>query len=894
IESGRLIKYFLAGLTVPDKDLWVNLSPYEKDRIIPSGFGLTEMGRDLLAEDYLLKQITASLIYPEGKIGKEFWKKVYAKASAQYGTTDIPVKTFNKVWIVPDKAVVYENAQAGTAYVVQARLKVMLDQDYLSMHKHYAEGLAVSRSTEGVNQLGSLVLRHIVIPELDKEVNEGKNFMRLRQVYNSLILAQWYKQKIRDSILEKIYEDKNKTDGIRYGVSVVPRGAGTHFQNDIEGLYQAYLKAFKKGVYNYIKEEVDPSSREVIPRKYFSGGVNLSLNGRTDLNASLKIVDSRTASPAMIAGLFKRSLGLMMVAAVLSIGAPASAQVPVTNSLQVHRLLDSISSASSGKEEKLNAAQQLGVVVLQSMGEKTNINTPLEVSAKEIFPILLKTLREHADLTLQTDYGPLNAGFIADHLEKSPPEVTPKSFALMISTIDKLNNYYTGLVDAFISRLNQAKPTDPYVIEDLSRVLESDVHGKPFNITDPVSILRNLQNGLKDKFDIKIDDQRNKVIITILEGQNKGRQTILSLEQLKEVRNRSDPKVELSLLLIGLAGLVHLGDILKDRKNIRDLKKNARLPAKALQVAFTEEQKDTLAQINRQLLRGAEIIQRFKAQWMSPSTLWLQAPVQERETWLVDAQGVSDDLANLIKFAKRSKLISKEQKDRMTASLQELKDALDDLWHPIDNLRIDRYLRSKGKHVENEYVTNPQKIDEFQAVMVNSKKTAKRIIADNSPQALASFYGKVSTVSEEISQWLGHAATAQRRGYGLRDMSFNAWKDDRQQFQERLNAEYKVYEGFLRESIPFVQEARLKGGRYASVYNSQLADKLQEGYVLLKTKTDEFNKTEIIPSLKRTAYIIARTIMDSGRLVSLFFKPSQMERESSFLSGLAPVGRDQA
>ncbi|MDE2222953.1 MAG: hypothetical protein KGK03_07765, partial [Candidatus Omnitrophica bacterium] len=123
IESGRLIKYFLAGLTVPDKDLWVNLSPYEKDRIIPSGFGLTEMGRDLLAEDYLLKQITASLIYPEGKIGKEFWKKVYAKASAQYGTTDIPVKTFNKVWIVPDKAVVYENAQAGTAYVVQARLK---------------------------------------------------------------------------------------------------------------------------------------------------------------------------------------------------------------------------------------------------------------------------------------------------------------------------------------------------------------------------------------------------------------------------------------------------------------------------------------------------------------------------------------------------------------------------------------------------------------------------------------------------------------------------------------------------------------------------------------------------------------------------------------------------
>ena len=34
-ESNKLIKYFLASLTTPEDDLWVNLSPYEKDRIIP-------------------------------------------------------------------------------------------------------------------------------------------------------------------------------------------------------------------------------------------------------------------------------------------------------------------------------------------------------------------------------------------------------------------------------------------------------------------------------------------------------------------------------------------------------------------------------------------------------------------------------------------------------------------------------------------------------------------------------------------------------------------------------------------------------------------------------------------------------------------------------------------
>ncbi|MCA9401750.1 MAG: hypothetical protein KC713_08990, partial [Candidatus Omnitrophica bacterium] len=38
-ESKKLIKYFLASLTIPEKDIWVNLSPYEGDRITASSFG---------------------------------------------------------------------------------------------------------------------------------------------------------------------------------------------------------------------------------------------------------------------------------------------------------------------------------------------------------------------------------------------------------------------------------------------------------------------------------------------------------------------------------------------------------------------------------------------------------------------------------------------------------------------------------------------------------------------------------------------------------------------------------------------------------------------------------------------------------------------------------------
>jgi len=259
-ESSKLIKYFLATLTIPEKDLWVNLSPYEKNRIVPERFGQTEMGRDLLAEDYMLKQITASLIYPEGEVGKRFWKRIYEVAAKKFGTTNIPVNTFNKVWIVPEKAVVYENAKAGTAYVVESKLKVMLEQDYLSLQKH--EGISPPPQIKNTGQLGSQIIREIVIPQLTKEVNEDKNFAQLRQVYNSLILATWYKKKIKDSILEQVYANKNKVAGVNIDDP-----------QEKERIYQRYLQAFKKGVFNYIKEGVDLATQETVPRKYFSGGI---------------------------------------------------------------------------------------------------------------------------------------------------------------------------------------------------------------------------------------------------------------------------------------------------------------------------------------------------------------------------------------------------------------------------------------------------------------------------------------------------------------------------------------------------------------------------------------------------------------------------------------------
>ena len=264
LESQRLIKYFFASLTVPAKDLWVNLSPYEKDRIIPEGFGQTEMGRDLLAQDYMLKQLSASMIYPEKDLGKDFWNRVYRKAKEVYGTTDIPVNTFNKVWIMPDKAVIVETKTS--AYITQSRLKVLLEEDYISLNANRASevlGTNVLQETDvkNVSSVTSAIVRDIVLPEIEKEVNEGKNFAQLRQVYNSLLLATWFKVNLKENILNQVYSNQNKI----LGVDVKDKA-------DKDKIYDRYLAAFREGVFNYIKEDVDEATKEVIPRKYFSGG----------------------------------------------------------------------------------------------------------------------------------------------------------------------------------------------------------------------------------------------------------------------------------------------------------------------------------------------------------------------------------------------------------------------------------------------------------------------------------------------------------------------------------------------------------------------------------------------------------------------------------------------
>ena len=249
-ESDRLVKYFLAGLTIPDGDIWVNLSPYEKDRIITDVLGKTELGRDLLSQDYVLKQLTATLLYPEKELGKEFWARVYARAQREFGSSDIPVNAFNKVWIMADQAQVFENQHA--AYVTKSTLKVMLDKDRLALD---------SEKVVAGADVSAQITREIILPEIEKEVNTGKNFAPLRQIYQALILAKWYRETVKNAMLEALYVDKRRTNGVDLDDVTFKKA-----------IYDRYVESFRKGVFNYIKEMPGPKG-EMVPQKYFSGGI---------------------------------------------------------------------------------------------------------------------------------------------------------------------------------------------------------------------------------------------------------------------------------------------------------------------------------------------------------------------------------------------------------------------------------------------------------------------------------------------------------------------------------------------------------------------------------------------------------------------------------------------
>lgn len=255
-QIDRLTNYFLAALTVPAHDLWVNLSPYEADRVIDNELSNTNLGKDLLRQDYVLKQLASSITHPDTEIGKSYWNEIIKKQS------DHKLNSINKIWIVPEKADIYEDKTL--AIITNSRLAVLTEEDY------------VARSNNNELSSAKSEINKLILPEISKDINYGKNFIQLRRIYHAIILASWFKGRMSESFYSA-FINKEKINGLDSRKSI-----------NVKKIYDRYNKAYNLGVYDFIRQEqikTDNDETATVKRRYFSGGFNSSaINKLTENN----------------------------------------------------------------------------------------------------------------------------------------------------------------------------------------------------------------------------------------------------------------------------------------------------------------------------------------------------------------------------------------------------------------------------------------------------------------------------------------------------------------------------------------------------------------------------------------------------------------------------------
>lgn len=259
-DIDRMINYFLGFLTIPRRNVWVNLSPYEKDRMLSDSLSQLTVGKDLLLEDYLLKQITSFMTNPATEQGKRFWKKVHAICYANAKTTKIPVDTFNKIWIVPQKAVVVH--EGNRIFVKEGTLRLMVDEDYAAFNVPVKKPASTDAAVSEINRQVKELFKKEILPVIEQQVNNSITFAPLRQIFYCLILADYVKSILKNNAEYAAYIDAEKT-------GVIGLDNPAQMKNTI---HASYVNSFKKGMYADVKKEYDPYLKQKISRRYFSGG----------------------------------------------------------------------------------------------------------------------------------------------------------------------------------------------------------------------------------------------------------------------------------------------------------------------------------------------------------------------------------------------------------------------------------------------------------------------------------------------------------------------------------------------------------------------------------------------------------------------------------------------
>lgn len=260
-DTQRMISYFFECLTVSEDKLWVNLSPYEEDSIIPATIKRLNIGKDMLIEDYLLKQLTGYLTNPKTSYGKKYWARVNEEVYKLTKSRNAPIDTFYKVWIVPEKVTFYKHNDM--IFIHDATLDVMMEEEYR------ASDAAAKGSVRGQELLTEIqlkmkeIFKQELLPVIKQQVNNSAMFAPLRQLYYAFLLASYYKDSLSKDPYYQYYINKEKTRPLLLPETVNPE----------KTVYDSYLRVSQDGSYQITSTYVDPVTKRKTSRKYFSGGI---------------------------------------------------------------------------------------------------------------------------------------------------------------------------------------------------------------------------------------------------------------------------------------------------------------------------------------------------------------------------------------------------------------------------------------------------------------------------------------------------------------------------------------------------------------------------------------------------------------------------------------------
>jgi len=278
---------FMTGLAIPNDKFWVNLAPWEPDRIIDDELKQSEVGRIMLEADLQMKRDFSNYTNPcASEIGKEYWmfldgkreilvQQCMRKFPGEIKDRDnVYFRPVTRHWIVPDKVYAYTNG--SEIYIINATLTIssdpVIDHAYFLVNNQDVRTLSrgcqeeLNRSAIEFSQYVKELSDSMILPYVVADVNHADKYEDLRNVYFALALAQWYKSCITSQ--RDIFRQSLDSSG-----SSAFNGEGSWSPYEI---WENYVHSFENGDYKCWENTTIETAKGIRTRSQLrsSGGVS--------------------------------------------------------------------------------------------------------------------------------------------------------------------------------------------------------------------------------------------------------------------------------------------------------------------------------------------------------------------------------------------------------------------------------------------------------------------------------------------------------------------------------------------------------------------------------------------------------------------------------------------